>query len=119
MVLKEIVDQLLREENRSLSWLATEMNKTFEGLKLSLIKGSIKYNDLRMMGRILKVPPARFFEDDPVKLKVSESVLAEDIPYYAGLKNDLNSCKELVSTLKSQVKDKERIIELLSSDKAE
>ncbi|HCN82178.1 MAG TPA: hypothetical protein DIT07_00965 [Sphingobacteriaceae bacterium] len=117
MALKEIVDQLLKEENRSLSWLATEMDKTFEGLKLSLTKGSIKYNDLKQMALILKVPPARFFEDKVIQQKLSESLIGEDLPYYAGLKNDLNSCKELVSTLKSQVKDKEKIIELLSADK--
>lgn len=118
MVLKEIVDQLLKEENRSLSWLAAEMDKTFEGLKLSLIKGSIKYNDLKRMALILKVSPACFFEDKAIKQNISESLIAEqDIFYYTGLKNDLNSCKELVNTLKSQVKDKEKIIELLSADR--
>jgi hypothetical protein len=118
MTLKEIVDQLLKEENRSLSWLATEMDKTFEGLKQSLTKGSIKYNDLKLMALVLKVSPARFFDEKVIKQKISESMVTEqDISYYTGLKNDLTSCKELVGTLKSQVKDKEKIIELLSSGK--
>jgi len=117
MELKAIVDQLLNEETRSLSWLAKEMRKTPEGLKLSLTKCSIKYTDLKLMSKILKVSPAVFFEDKIVKQKISESLAEEDVPGYTMMQNDLNSCKELVSTLKSQVKDKEKIIQLLNTNK--
>jgi len=34
MSLKEIIDQILKDKHRSLSWLAAEMGKTFDGLRL-------------------------------------------------------------------------------------
>jgi hypothetical protein len=117
MVLKEIVDQLLKDENRSLSWLAKEMGKSFDGLKLSLNQESVKYKDLKTMAQKLKVSPGRFFEDKIISQKTSESLIEEDISSYTRIKNDLSSCKELVSTLKSQVRDKEKIISLLSAGK--
>lgn len=110
MKLKNIVDRLLKEQNRSLSWLAGEMNKTFDGLKLSLVKESIKYSDLKRMSEILHVPASVFF-DEPV----FENLLAETATPYSGLKNELSSCRELVDALKSQLKDKEKIISLLSN----
>ena len=90
------------------------MGRTFEGLKLSLTKGSIKYTDIKQMSGILKVAPGRFFADD-TPANTASNLIQDDIAHYAGLKNDLNSCKELVNTLKSQVKDKDKIIQLLSS----
>lgn len=110
MELKKIVDKLLREQNRSLSWLAAEMDKTFDGLKLSLVKGSIKYTDLKKMAKILKVPVVSFFNEE---IDVDNMLEEEKMEYYS-VKTELSSCKELVTTLKSQVADKERIIELLT-----
>lgn len=111
-LLKDIVDGLLKAENRPLSWLATEMKMTFDGLKLSLLKGSLKYNDIKRMAAILKVQPDQFFhavENEPGRFAV-----AEDGATYASLKNELIYYKDLVDTLKSQLRDKERIIDLLS-----
>lgn len=110
MELKEIVDNILKEQNRSLSWLATEMGKTFDGLKLSLVKGSVKYIDLKKMAEILQIPAASFFREEPLQ----ENLLQEETPVYTSLKSELNSCKELADALKSQLKDKEHIIQLLS-----
>ena len=59
--LKRIVDDLLKERERTLSWLARQMDKTFDGLKLSLIKGSIKYTDLLRMAEVLGVDVCWFF----------------------------------------------------------
>ncbi|MES2458052.1 MAG: hypothetical protein V4594_21015 [Bacteroidota bacterium] len=59
--LKRIVDDLLKERERPLSWLARQMDKTFDGLKLSLIKGSIKYTDLVRMAEVLGVDVCWFF----------------------------------------------------------
>jgi len=58
--LKQIVDDLLKKKQRSLSWLAEQMNKTFDGLKLSVTKGSIKYNDLLLMAEVLGVEVSIF-----------------------------------------------------------
>ena len=109
-MLKEITDGILKKQNRSLSWLAAEMGKTFDGLKLSLTKESIKYTDLKRMAEILQVSPAVFFNAEPVHF----SSAAEDERAAYGFKNELQSCRELTEALKSQLKDKEYIIQLLS-----
>ncbi len=110
MKLKDLVDKILKDRNRSLSWLAAEMNKTFDGLKLSLVKGSIKYTDLKKMAEVLNVSASAFFQED----EQFENMLAEEKVEYLSTKNQLTSCKELASTLKSQLIDKEKIIALLS-----
>lgn len=110
MKLKDIVDKSLKDQNRSLSWLAAEMNKTFDGLKLSLIKGSIKYTDIKKMAEVLKVPASTFFLEEGIL----ENMVSEEKVEYSSLRSELNSCRELATTLKNQVQDKERIIELLS-----
>ena len=109
MRLKEIVDKALKDKNRSLSWLATEMNKTFDGLKLSLIKESLKYSDIKKMSEILGLPAAYFFEEDGQR-----NILEEESITYPNLRMELNSCRELCVILKNQLADKEKIIELLS-----
>lgn len=113
-MLKEIIDGILRKQNRSLSWLAAEMDKTFDGLKLSLIKESIKYADLKRMAEILGVSPAFFF--DAADPDLPKSIAEEDGPFYGSLKTELRSCRELTEALKSQLKDKEHIIQLLSKE---
>jgi hypothetical protein len=110
MNLKDIVDKALKDQNRSLSWLAGEMDKTFDGLKLGLVKGSIKYTDLQKMAEILHVRPAYFFEGD----SAAENMLEDERMPYHSLRTELTACKELVATLKSQLSDKEKIISLLS-----
>lgn len=118
MHLKEIVNKILKERNRSLSWLAMEMGKTFDGLKLGLTKGSIKYTDLKRMANILEIPVSGFFEESSAsKGEILKNMLEEEEVYYISMKNELSSCKELVNTLKSQLKDKEKIIELLGKAK--
>lgn len=116
MFIKETVDEILKGKNRSLSWLAVEMGKTFDGLKLSLVKGSIKYNDIILMSEKLSVRPSVFFEYDK-QYKTSEtdkSFAAEGDSEYSNLKNELKGSKEMIAALKDQLKDKEKIISLLS-----
>lgn len=120
MTLKTIVDGLLKEKNRPLSWLAEEMSKTFDGLKLSLIKGSIKYNDLIEMARILEVSPSIFFQtglDAYAVTNTDPQLLSESKENYSDTKAGLKSCKEMLAVLKEQIKDKETIISLLSRDR--
>ncbi|PYF75825.1 hypothetical protein [Pedobacter nutrimenti] len=115
MTLKTTVDEILKKKNRSLSWLAVEMDKTFDGLKLSLVKGSIKYNDIVSMSAILNVSPNVFFEQDKAAVKEGTGP-GESETEYASLKNDLRNCRELSAALKDQLKDKEKIIGLLTKD---
>ena len=110
MMLKKVVDKALKDQNRSLSWLAGEMNKTFDGLKLSLVKGSLKYTDIIRMTEILKLPASYFFQEE----SILDNMVEEEKVEYFNLKSELSSCKELTATLKSQLADKEKIIELLT-----
>lgn len=110
MKLKSLVDKALKEQQRSLSWLAGEMDKTFDGLKLSLVKGSLKYTDIIKMAESLNLPASYFFEEEAVP----ENMAEEEAVEYQGIKSELKSCKELNAALKSQLADKDRIIELLS-----
>lgn len=114
MNLKQTVDAVLKSKSRSLRWLAAEMDKTPDGLKLSLIRHSIKYIDIITMSTILEVPISIFFETDPHKDKLEDKTApsepkSEDID----LKSNLKTCRELIATLKDQIKDKDRIISLL------
>lgn len=118
MELKVVVDGLLKEKNRSMSWLAEEMGKTFDGLKLSLLKGSIKYNDIVEMARILEVHPAFFFSGGtnlyPIGNETTTTV-SEPEAEYSNSKNNLKNCKEMLAALKDQLKDKDMIISLLNN----
>lgn len=118
MSLKNIVDGILKEKSRPMSWLADEMGKTFDGLKLSLVKGSIKYNDIIEMAKTLEVPPAVFFQTETVYADYHNGgpVLAETKENYGDLKGNLKNCKEMLAALKDQLKDKEMIISLLSKE---
>lgn len=116
MYLKTIVAEILKKNNRSLSWLSVEMNKTFDGLKLSLVKGSMKYNDLLLMAKILDVPPTIFFEEtNPTHCTEKDTLKALDGEHQASnVEIDLKNHKELLIALKDQLRDKEMIISLLN-----
>lgn len=115
MYLKETVDRLLKNKNRSLSWLATEMGKSFDGLKLSLVKGSIKYVDMVLMAEKLGVHPGELFENGHRGYSNEEwkNALEEGETHYKNVKKELVACQELTEALKGQLTDKERIIALL------
>lgn len=120
MRLKDIVDELLKERERSLSWLAQQVGKTFDGFRLSLIKESIKYTDLKKMAATLDVPPSVFFITDIKKyknmkadLKIEENDL-ESYPKLPSFNVEVEMYKELTESLKNQLKDKDKIIQLLS-----
>lgn len=99
-----------------MTWLSIEMEKTFDGLKLSLTRGSIKYNDIIAMSKALEVPPATFFQTEttPNNHKGSQSLMGEQKGEYSELKNNLKNCREMLTILKDQIKDKDKIISLLS-----
>jgi len=116
MSLKTIVDGILKDQHRSLSWLAEQMSKTFDGLRLGLIKESIKYKDILLMAQILNVSPCDFFELPEKTINPKQSTLAEAAAEYG---DNLKNCRELNTTLKDQLKDKERIISLLTQSNNE
>nr|WP_121272562.1 hypothetical protein [Pedobacter schmidteae] len=111
MSLKAIVDGILREKHRSLSWLANSMGKTFDGLRLGLINESVKYKDLLLMAEILDVSPANFFNIYIENLGMVPTMVAESPAEYG---DSLKNCRELAAALRDQINDKERIIALLS-----
>jgi hypothetical protein len=117
MSLKGTVDKILKEKHRSLSWLAKGIGKTFDGLRLALINESLKYKDIVMMANLLEVHPSFFFETEPNDAYGQDDILSEPKQEYGDFKGSLKTYKELVSALKDQVKDKERIISLLSEGK--
>lgn len=119
MQLKEIVDDLLKQRNRSLSWLAQQIGKTFDGLKLSLLKESVKYSDVKRIAEVLNVSPGSLFPEHDEQLQEDNytdkgNILEEENFQYGSLRKELVACKELTGTLKDQLKDKEKIIELLN-----
>jgi len=113
MQLRTIVERILRERNHNLSWLALQMGKTFDGLRLGLIKGSVKYNDLILMAEKLGVTPGELFPMTEAE-EIGKMSLAEQQIQYRSMQSELQSCKEMASVLKEQLKDKELIIELLN-----
>ncbi len=116
MYLKNIVDEILAEKTRSLSWLAVQMGKTFDGLKLSLVKESLKYKDLSEMAKILEVSPNTFFQSKfPTYISNNAENIADSKADYEE-KLNVKAYKELVAALKDQLKDKEKIIALMSKN---
>jgi hypothetical protein len=115
MALKSIVEEILRNKKRSLSWLSIEMDKSVDGLRLSLVRESIKYGDINRMAEILEVSPAAFFEKSakPYREIGSVSKVSEPASQYS----DLKYYKGMCAILKDQLNDKEKIITLLSNAK--
>ncbi|MGZ3999585.1 MAG: hypothetical protein ACXVIY_03105 [Mucilaginibacter sp.] len=118
MSLKPIVDAVLKEQSRSFSWLASEMDRTIDGLKLALINETIKYSDLKKLVKILNVPVTMLFEGETTvqnikgsyNTQASKSVVAEpDLEY----KKENERLIEQVNQLKSQLDDKNEIISLM------
>jgi len=119
MLLKSLVDKLLKEKKKPMKWLAEAMGKTFDGLKKSLLNQSIKYSDMVLMAEILEVSPAIFFASEirPQKETLPVTPDKDTHENYFFLKSSLDDCKELNRQLKDQLKDKEMIISLISKNK--
>lgn len=120
MSLKETVEKILEEQQRSLSWLATEMGKTFTGLKMSLVNESIKYADLKKMVDILNIPITILFDGSTSqKIKgnynnqAGTSMLLND-PEVKYKKIEVDGLKKQIQLLESKLVDKDKIIELLT-----
>ncbi|MDR6782048.1 hypothetical protein ABIE26_001463 [Pedobacter africanus] len=118
MALKATIDKILKDKNRSLSWLAHGIGKTFDGLRLGLLNESVKYKDILLIAEKLEISPCVLFnEGKGYQQNHKDNMLAEPVSEYGDLKANLRTCKELISTLKDQVKDKERIINLMQDEK--
>ena len=114
MPFKAIVDGMLKEQGRSLTWLANKTGKTVDGLRLGLMNQSVKYKDLLLIAETLNVSPCSFFDVKEKLTKEQQSLLSEPTVEYG---DPLKNCRELAAALKDQLKDKERIISLLNEAK--
>lgn len=116
MSLKHAIDTILADQNRTFSWLAKQMGKTFDGLKLSLIRESIKYKDIIRLAAILEVTVKELFvnsENNQNQEKVGYPI--KDLKSENNeLKNSLKNCSDMTTALKQQVKDKQTIIDLMN-----
>jgi len=112
MNLKEAVEKILSDQKRSLSWLAGSMDRTIDGFRLSLINGSIKYNDLVKLIEVLNVPVTLLFPSR--QHIVPEEYLKTSGEPDTGYKKAVEALQEQVALLKNTVEDKNKIIELLS-----
>jgi hypothetical protein len=117
-MLKEIVDNILKDLDKPLSWLGLEMEMTYAGFRGSLLNESLKYGDLKKMAKILNVPISILFEGSTQKIKgnyntqINSSIVGESEAIYGSkYENILN--ENLF--LKQQIKDKEEIIKLLKN----
>lgn len=115
MSLKAIVEGVLKEQGRSLTWLAEKVGKTVDGLRLGLMNKSVKYKDLLLMAEVLNVSPCYFFKTEEASAFTQKNILTEPPAEYG---DALKNCKELNAALKDQLKDKERIISLLIEAKS-
>jgi len=104
MTVKDIVDDLLKKEKRSASWLSKEMGMTPDGLRLGLLKESIKYSSIVQLCGILGVKAGVLFGEG--------EVLRTAIDDKQG-----NDDRQLVRLLKEQVRDKQLIIDLLIKER--
>ena len=102
MSLKIIVEGILKRKTRSMSWLAGQMDKSADGFRLSLMRGSIKFIDLKKMASILDVPIERFFMEDPQKYDKSKSAsrLSEPENEYTDLKTSLVTAEEVLKQMR-------------------
>jgi hypothetical protein len=111
---------LLKEQNRTMVWLATQMDMTDDGLKSGLVKESLKFRDLMKLCGILGINLTFFEEDGPILSREPNppgsysTVSAAKMNEY---KVKLTSCEKLVESLKENLKDKEKLIAYLEEKK--
>jgi transcriptional regulator with XRE-family HTH domain len=114
-----IIERNIRQQSKALgitlSDLAKHIEMTEAGFYKMLSTDSIKVKTLRKLSEVLKQPIPFFFEDhlsdSGYEASQSSAQLAEPAGAYYNEKENL---KEQISILKSQLKDKEKIIQLLS-----
>ena len=114
-----IIERNIRQQSKALgitlSDLAKQIEMTEAGFYKMLSTDSIKVKTLKKLSEVLKRPIPYFFEDHAsgsgYELNQSPAQLAEPEGAYLNEKENL---KEQISILKSQLKDKETIIHLLS-----
>ncbi len=112
------IERNIRQRSKALgitlSDLARHIEMTEAGFYKMLSTDSIKVKTLKKLSDVLKQPIPYFFEDHQASGYQANSLpaqLAEPAPAYVSEKENL---KEQISILKSQLKDKEKIIQLLS-----
>jgi len=114
-----IIERNIRQQSKALgitlSDLAKHIDMTEAGFYKMLSTDSIKVKTLRKLSEVLKQPIPFFFEDHSsgADYPLSQpSVQLTEPP--AAYHNERENLKDQISILKSQLKDKEKIIQLLS-----
>ena len=114
-----VIERNIRQQAKALgitlSDLAKHIEMTEAGFYKMLSTDSIKVKTLKKVSEVLKQPVAYFFDDHSsgasYQTSPSSYNLAEPSTEYGSEKEGL---KKQIKQLESQLKDKERIIELLS-----
>lgn len=115
-----VIERNIRQQAKALgitlSDLAKHIEMTEAGFYKMLSTDSIKVKTLKKVSEVLKQPVAYFFDDHSAggssyQAAASSLNLAEPPSAYSSEKEGL---KKQISLLESQLKDKEKIIELLS-----
>lgn len=81
MELLNKVAAILKRQQRNLTWLASEVDWTYHGLKKALKTGSLKYNDLIIIAGKLKVPIEHLVSTDSKNYSINagdNSLIAND-----------------------------------------
>lgn len=115
-----VIERNIRQQAKALgitlSDLAKHIEMTEAGFYKMLSTESIKVKTLKKVSEVLKQPIPYFFENHLTgsgyqELQASAQVAEPPAAYY----NEKESLKKQISLLESQLKDKEKIIELLSN----
>lgn len=114
-----IIERNIRQQAKALGITLSDLAKNIEmteaGFYKMLSTESIKVKTLKKLSEALKQPVVYFFEDhlpgSSYRMPQQSSQLAEPPTAYYGEKEGL---KKQISLLESQLRDKEKIIELLS-----
>lgn len=117
-----VIERNIRQQAKTLgitlSDLAKHIEMTEAGFYKMLSTDSIKVKTLKKVSEVLKQPVAYFFDDhssaSSYETASSSFNLAEPPAQYGSEKEGL---KKQISLLESQLKDKEKIIQLLSKDR--
>lgn len=116
MNLKSIIDTELARQNKTFKWLVGEVGISNDGLKAGLETESIKLRDFKKVISVLNMPIQSFFEQNKTiqkitgdnNLQANHSMVAEPAIRYK-----VESLEQQIVQLKSQLNDKDEIIQLL------
>lgn len=121
MTLKSIIDAELSKKGKTFKWLVGEVGISHDGLKAGLENETIKLRDFKKMMAVLNLPIQNYFEGATIqKIKGDHNnqntgMLMNNEPDAVYKKLQVDSLIREIELLRSQLADKDKIIELLSN----